>query len=148
MCIRDRLESGGFNPVSIATTYADNAPSWSLAAGDFDRNGYNDLLYGGGNGVTFMQANADGTSYTEISGSEYVFSQRSNFVDINNDGHLDAFVCHDIQPTVYYINDGSGVLEFFQGPNEDGVPSGIGGVEYDLAPYPGIQEGGIMVLFG
>ena len=140
--IHYQLENGGFNPVSIETTYADNSPSWSLAAGDFDRNGYNDLLYGGGNGVTFMQANADGTSYTEISGSEYVFSQRSNFVDINNDGHLDAFVCHDIQPTVYYINDGSGVLQFFQGPNEDGVPSGIGGIEYDLAPYPGIQEGG------
>ena len=25
--------------------------------------------------------------FTEISGNEYVFSQRSNFVDINNDGH-------------------------------------------------------------
>jgi len=140
--IHYQLEEGGFNPVSIETTYADNSPSWSMAAGDFDRNGYNDLLYGGGNGVTFMQANADGTAYTEISGGEYVFSQRSNFVDINNDGHLDAFVCHDIQPTVYYINDGNGVLEFFQGPNDEGISSGIGGVAYDLAPYPGVQEGG------
>ena len=140
--IHYQLEEGGFNPVSIETSYADNTPSWSMAAGDFDRNGYNDLLYGGGNGVTFMQANSDGTSYTEISGSEYVFSQRSNFVDINNDGHLDAFVCHDVQPTVYYINDGNGVLEFFQGPNDEGISSGIGGVAYDLAPYPGVQEGG------
>ena len=140
--IHYQLEEGGFNPVSIETTYADNSPSWSMAAGDFDRNGYNDLLYGGGNGVTFMQANADGTAYTEISGEEYVFSQRSNFVDINNDGHLDAFVCHDVQPTVYYINDGNGVLEFFQGPNDEGISSGIGGVAYDLAPYPGVQEGG------
>ena len=140
--IHYQLEGGGFNPVSIETTYADNSPSWSLAAGDFDGNGYNDLLYGGGNGVTFMQANSDGTSYTEISGDEYVFSQRSNFVDINNDGHLDAFVCHDVQPTVYYINDGNGVLQFFQGPNDNGVISGIGGVAYDLAPYPGVQEGG------
>ena len=140
--IHYQLEEGGFNPVSIETTYADYPPSWSLAAGDFDRNGYNDLLYGGGSGVTFMQANVDGTAYTEISGSEYVFSQRSNFVDINNDGHLDAFVCHDVQPTVYYINDGNGVLEFFQGPNDEGISSGIGGVAYDLAPYPGVQEGG------
>jgi len=140
--IHYQLEEGDFNPVSIQTSYADNTPSWSLAVGDFDRNGYNDLLYGGGNGVTFMQANSDGTSYTEISGSEYVFSQRSNFVDINNDGHLDAFVCHDVQPTVYYINDGNGVLEFFQGPNDEGISSGIGGVAYDLAPYPGVQEGG------
>ena len=135
-------EQVGFEEINIATEQADFSPSWSMAAGDFDRNGYNDLLYGGGSGVTFMKANDDGTAYTEISGSEYVFSQRSNFVDINNDGHLDAFVCHDVQPTVYYINDGNGNLQFFQGPNSEGVPSGIGGVEYDLAPYPGPQEGG------
>lgn len=133
---------GGFDEINISTDQADYTPSWSMAAGDFDRNGYNDLLYGGGSGVTFMQANNDGTSYSEISGNEYVFSQRSNFVDINNDGHLDAFVCHDVQPTVYYINDGNGNLQFFQGPDQDGVPSGIGGVEYELAAYPGPQEGG------
>ena len=140
--IHYQLEGGGFNPVSIGTSWADNTPSWSLAAGDFDGNGYNDLLYGGGIGVTFMQANSDGTSYTEISSGEYVFSQRSNFVDINNDGHLDAFVCHDVEPTVYYINDGEGNLQFFQGPNEEGVPSGIGGVELSLAPIGVDQEGG------
>ena len=141
--IHYQLEGGGFNPVSIETSYADNTPSWSLAAGDFDGNGYNDLLYGGGSGVTFMQANSDGTSYTEISGGEYVFSQRSNFVDINNDGHLDAFVCHDIEATVYYINDGNGVLEFFQGPDDNGITSGVGGVGYELASWDtDDQEGG------
>ena len=133
---------GGFNEVNIATTPANNTPGWSMAAADFDRNGYTDLLYGGGSGVTFMRANNDGTGFSEISGNEYVFSQRSNFVDINNDGHLDAFVCHDVQPTVYYINDGDGNLQFFQGPNENGVPSGIGGVEFALAPIGPAQEGG------
>ena len=34
------------------------------------------------------------------------------------------------------------MLEFFQGPNDEGISSGIGGVAYDLAPYPGVQEGG------
>jgi hypothetical protein len=100
---------------NITTTNADNSPSWSLAAADFDRNGFTDLLYGGGNGVTFMRANATGTGFTEISGSEYVFSQRSNFVDLNQDGHLDAFVCHDVDPNVYYMNDGNGNLTFNQG---------------------------------
>ena len=109
--------SGGLSPTAtnIATTNADNSPSWSLAAADFDRNGFTDLLYGGGNGVTFMTANATGTGFTETSGSEYVFSQRSNFADINNDGHLDAFVCHDVDANVYYINDGSGNLAYGQG---------------------------------
>ncbi|WP_179005859.1 FG-GAP-like repeat-containing protein [Winogradskyella forsetii] len=99
----------------ITTTSAANSPSWSLAAADFDRNGFTDLLYGGGSGVTFMKANTTGTGFTQISGSEYVFSQRSNFADIDNDGHLDAFVCHDVDANVYYMNDGSGNLSYGQG---------------------------------
>jgi hypothetical protein len=106
---------GGFNMVDHTTTTADYTPSWSMAAGDIDGNGFLDLLYGGGSGVTFMYANADGTGFTEVSGPQYVFSQRSNFVDINNDGHLDAFVCHDVQPNVYYLNDGTGNLGYVQG---------------------------------
>src|SRR5690606_24641748 len=86
---------------------------------------FNDLLYGGGSGVTFFRSNG-GMSYTEISQGQYVFSQRSNFVDINNDGNLDAFVCHDVDPNVYYINDGAGNLTFHQGANASGVPSGLG----------------------
>ena len=108
-------DSPDFTEGVFTTTPADFSPSWSMAAGDLTGNGYNDLLYGGGNGVTFMIANDDGTEYTETSGSEYVFSQRSNFVDINNDGNLDAFVCHDVAPNVYYINDGEGNLTFNQG---------------------------------
>lgn len=107
--------SGSFNNSTINTTVADFLPTWSLAAGDIDKNGFNDLLYGNGTGVTFMQANATGSGFTEISGPEYVFSQRSNFVDLNNDGHLDAFVCHDVDPNVYYMNDGSNNLNFYQG---------------------------------
>ncbi|WP_460220311.1 FG-GAP-like repeat-containing protein [Psychroserpens sp. MEBiC05023] len=121
--IREQGAGGTFTTKNIATTNADNLPSWSLAAADYDGNGYTDLLYGGGNGVTFMKANSTGTAFTEISGPQDVFSQRSNFVDINKDGHLDAFVCHDVAPNVYYINDGSGNLSFNQGGLGD-YPSG------------------------
>ncbi|WP_323788786.1 FG-GAP-like repeat-containing protein [Psychroserpens sp.] len=102
-------------PTNITTSSPSNTPSWSLAAADFDRNGFTDLLYGGGSGVTFMKANDTGTGFTQISGPEYVFSQRSNFVDINNDGHLDAFVCHDVDANVYFMNDGNGNLSYGQG---------------------------------
>lgn len=113
---------GSFVERNITTTPADNTPSWSLSAADFDKNGKTDLLYAGGNGVTFMQANnSDG--FDEISFPQYVFSQRSNFVDINNDGHLDAFVCHDVAPSVYYINNGDGTFTFHQGDIGD-YPSG------------------------
>lgn len=128
--------SGGLSATAtnITTTNADNSPSWSLAAADFDKNGFTDLLYGGGNGVTFMKANDTGTGFTEISGSEYVFSQRSNFVDLDQDGNLDAFVCHDVDPNVYYMNDGSGNLVFNQGGLGDIAGGGNYGsvwIDYD-----------------
>ena len=132
--IHYQLTSGGFSNSTITTTAADFLPSWSIAAGDLDKNGFNDLVYGGGSGVTFMKANATGTGFTEISGPQYVFSQRSNMVDINNDGHLDTFVCHDVDPNVYYLNDGSGNLTFYQGGLGDHSEGGNYGsvwVDYD-----------------
>lgn len=109
----------GFTETNWTTTAANFLPTWSLVAADFDKNGFNDLLYGATSGVTFMKAAVNTTTnqltgYTEISGGENVFSQRSNFIDINNDGNLDAFVCHDVEPNVYYINDGNGNLTYYQ----------------------------------
>lgn len=114
---------GTFTEQNFPTTSASYMPAWSIAAGDITGNGYNDLLYGGTSGVTFMYANNNGTGYTQVSGPQYVFAQRSNFVDIDNDGNLDAFVCHDVEPNVFYINDGNGNLIFNQGGLGD-VPAG------------------------
>ncbi len=113
--INKQLASGGFNVINITTTPADFPASWSMAAGDLNADGYNDLEYGGNGGVTFMLSANGGTAFTESSGSQYVFSQRSNMADINNDGHLDGFMCHDTQANVYYLNDGNGNLTFYQG---------------------------------
>jgi ASPIC and UnbV/Secretion system C-terminal sorting domain/FG-GAP-like repeat len=101
-----------------------NLPTWSVCAGDIDKNGYNDLVFGSGNGVSFLFANSTGTNYTHSAGSQYVFSQRSNMVDFNNDGDLDAFVCHDVAPNVYYTNDGFGNLTFNQGGMGDVTDGG------------------------
>ncbi len=113
--INKQLGSGGFQLMNIATPQADFPASWSMAAGDINADGYNDLVYGAGSGVTFMLSANGGTAFTEQSGSQYVFSQRSNMVDINNDGNLDGFMCHDTQANVFYLNDGSGNLSFYQG---------------------------------
>ena len=126
--------NGQFTVQNRPTPQATHSPSWSLSVGDIDGNGQMDLLYGGGQGVSFMYANEDGSAYTQVAGPQYVFSQRSNFVDINNDGHLDAFVCHDVQPNVYYLNDGGGNLQFFQGglgDTPDGGNYGSIWVDYD-----------------
>jgi hypothetical protein len=108
--------------------------SWSIAAGDIDGNGFNDLLYGNGQAVSFVYANDDGTAYTAMSFPNYVFSQRSNFIDIDNDGNLDAFVCHDVAPNVFFMNDGGGNLSFNQGGLGDTPNGGNYGsiwVDYD-----------------
>lgn len=108
--------TSGFDLVNIPIS-ASNPPNWSICAGDYDANGINDIMYGGGNGVSFLKANSDGSSYTlDDESNIFIFSQRTNFVDINNDGHLDAFVCHDVAPNVYFLNDGNGdFLDEIQG---------------------------------
>ncbi|MDH4471984.1 MAG: FG-GAP-like repeat-containing protein [Fluviicola sp.] len=126
--------NGTFTPSTIATNAVTYTPDWSLAIGDFDKNGFNDIVYGSGSGVSFMKANATGTAFTEIAYPQYVFSQRSNFVDLNNDGHLDGFMCHDVQPNVYYLNDGTGNLVYHQGGIGDHAEGGNYGsiwVDYD-----------------
>ena len=85
-----------------------NLPNWSICAADIDRNGYTDLLFGNGSRVSFCFANDDGTGFVEDAHPEYIFSQRSTFSDIDNDGNLDAFVCHDVDQSHPYRNDGTG----------------------------------------
>ena len=84
-----------------------------------------------------MLASDDGLSFDNMLESDpgfYLFSQRTNFVDINNDGNLDAFVCHDVQPNVYFLNNGEGGFTFHQGGLGDHPNGGNYGsiwVDYD-----------------
>ncbi len=119
-----------------ATTYPVNnipngfLPSWSMAAGDYNKDGFNDLVYGGGSGLTFITSNSTGTAYTSTTPGQYIFCQRTNFIDLNNDGHLDVFSCHDVDPNVYYLNNGSNALVYNQ--------SGLGGaMNLGLSPNGG-----------
>lgn len=106
--------NGTFTNSVFPISGTSNMPSWSIAAGDYNKDGYNDLMLGGQQAVTFWKSNGTGTAYTNESFSQYVFCQRTNFVDLNNDGNLDAFSCHDVDPNVYFMNNGSGALTFYQ----------------------------------
>jgi hypothetical protein len=105
---------GSFTVTDFPITGTSDMPSWSLAAGDYNKDGFNDILLGSGTGLTFWRSNSNGTEYTNINPSDYIFCQRTNFVDINDDGHLDAFSCHDIDPNVYYLNDGNANMTYYQ----------------------------------
>ncbi len=106
---------GSFSNVPHATPAAMFMPTWSFCVGDINGDGHNDMLYGGGSGATFMIRNATGEGFVQQGFPQYIFSQRTNMVDINNDGHLDAFVCHDVDANVRFINNGEGVLQWIQG---------------------------------
>ncbi len=123
--IQHQTNSGNF----IDNDYIVSAPysaSWSLAAGDYNADGYADLVFGNGSGVNIVKAGNNGTSYSVDISTGGIFTQRTNFVDINGDGHLDIFVCHDVAPNVYYINDGNNNLTYYQGADVNGVPEGLG----------------------
>lgn len=108
MTIAYQQAGGGFVQVNAATATVN--PNWSISVGDLDANGYNDVLIGNGSANSFLRANGDGTAYTEQYFSPYIFSQRTNMADINNDGQLDAWSCHDVGLSKPYRNTGGGVM--------------------------------------
>jgi len=109
--IFDQKTSGGYDAhvYPLTVTYT---PNWSIAAGDFDKNGFNDLALGNGSRVSVVKAASDGAGYTIVEYPQNIFTQRTNFVDINNDGNLDLWACHDVAQSHAYRNDGEGNLLF------------------------------------
>jgi hypothetical protein len=122
MVIAYQQTDGSFIASTFPLTNTVVQPTWSITAGDYDNNGYNDLIYGSGSGITFLKANEDGTAYTTDRKTQSYLVQRTNFVDLNNDGKLDAFACDDNAPNRRYMNDGTN-MNHIQGGIGD-FPSG------------------------
>lgn len=117
---QDSLGAINTTPFDLTLPTGTRMPSWSIAAGDYNKDDYNDLILGNSGGLSVLRSENNGTNYTAITPSDYIFCQRTNFTDINNDGNLDLFSCHDIAPNVYYLNNGTGTLTYYQ----SGVTSG------------------------
>ena len=101
---------GSFTPLSLGTP--SNSNQWGLAVGDTDNNGYPDIITGGYlDGLHYQQANSNGTSFSKSTlSSPAIFLQAVSFADINNDGWLDLFPCHDIGINPPFRNAGNGDL--------------------------------------
>ena len=120
-----------FNIIDYPVSGTNRMPNWSMAAGDYNRDGKNDLVLGNGQGVSIWKS--EGNNYVGTTPPNYIFCQRTNFADLNNDGNLDIFSCHDIAPNCYYLNAGgeTNMLTFYQSnvtPNA--MKLGISGGNY------------------
>lgn len=104
-----RPDGSGFNTVVISQV--STMSQWSLCIADVDNNGLNDILTGGRyDGMKLYKASGtDSIIYTSsLLPGATLFVQGSNFADINNDGWVDAFGCHDDGESRIWGNDGTG----------------------------------------
>lgn len=88
-----------------------SSSQWGMAIGDIANDGHRDVLCGGNfDGTHFVQIDALGQSNMINLTNGSLFMQGCNVVDIDNDGHLDFFACHDVGLSRMWQNDGSGNL--------------------------------------
>ncbi|MBK8920221.1 MAG: CRTAC1 family protein [Saprospirales bacterium] len=85
---------------------------WGMCVADVDNNGFADVLAGGlGDRIKVVQLSSDGQSHNLVQlDAPSTFVQGVNFADLNNDGWLDAFVCHDDGLSRIFLNDSAGAL--------------------------------------
>lgn len=101
------LEEVHYGPLS-------NASQWGACIGDVDNDGKKDILSGGSYDgahlvlITNMDSET-GAEFIELE-SETFFMQATNMADINMDGWLDIFACHDDGLSLLFGNDGTGAL--------------------------------------
>lgn len=91
---------------SLSYGNVESGSEWSNCIADYDNNGFNDILVGGAyTNIKLFQANAAGTNFSQYNlPASNIFLQGSNFVDINNDGWVDIYACHDDDESRKYRN--------------------------------------------
>lgn len=123
----------GFSLEDYGTVSGNN--QWGFAIGDIAGDGHRDVISGGAyDGVHFVQITEPGqSSMTNLSNGN-MFMQDCNVVDIDNDGQLDYFACHDDALSRMWRNDGNGNL----------VPANdlIDLTNYDTGDFPNTDHSG------
>lgn len=123
----------GFNEVVYGQV--SGASQWGMTIGDCNNDGHNDVFSGGSyDGVHLVKIDAPGV-YTQVempNGS--MFMQACNMADIDNDGWLDIFACHDDGTSRMWRND--------QGGNMLADTELIDLESYDYSDYPTTDHSG------
>lgn len=122
-----RTANGAFDSYTFGDL-SGSGNEWGLCIADVDNNGYNDFVAGGAyNGLKLLTANSTGTAYTQTVLSGSIFLQAVNLVDINNDGWIDLFACHDDADNYSYRNQGDGTFVIDHDLIDTDMPTGDDG---------------------
>lgn len=84
--------------------------SFCLIPGDVDNDDDSELVVGGNfNECSIFEANGT-ANYTAslLPEGENILTQAASFADVDGDGFLDLFMCHDVAPNYLWMNDGYG----------------------------------------
>ncbi len=103
--------NGTFTSYAYGTISSNS--QWGMAVGDVQNDGHKDFVSGGnGDGAHFVEISARGVYTTSTLNNSVMFMQCMNMMDINNDGDLDVFGCHDDAAPRIWLNNGSGALSY------------------------------------
>ncbi len=87
--------------------------TWGVCTADVNNDGLGDVLTGGYyDGIKIARINPNGTFSIQNITNPATFVQGVNFADINSDGWLDAFVCHDDGVARIFGNNGNGTFTY------------------------------------
>lgn len=111
-------QAGGTFTHQYIGDFGTGTSNWGMSSADVDHNGYKDVLFNGGSQAKLMKLNSTGTG---VLGSIInlpnggIFCQNGNFMDVNNDGWEDIFMCNDVNESKIWVNDGAGNFPAEQG---------------------------------
>lgn len=119
-------KDGSFTSHFLATPNG-TTNAWGMCVGDFDHNGWKDIVYGpsGQGRVIYVYENAGVLTTNVVTLALSYLWQNITLTDVNNDGWLDIFACDDNAPSHLYLNDGTGNL-ILLGKSTNSLTIGIG----------------------
>lgn len=87
-----------------------NQGQWGWAIADLDNNGHKDVVSGGSyDGTHYLRINSVGNATLQDLNGPDIFTQAMSIGDMDNNGRLDVFACHDDGPPSLWFTNASGV---------------------------------------